>query len=143
MVELDKIRCIATDVRYWVEGRAQSDQLAGWCAIASVELFKRLREEKIDAELHVWTCSKDGMTSHVYCLVGDYIVDVTATQFHKLRDVPVFIMHQREAIQYHFYHTVAVYTTAEKFVAYQKKSKWPHNQIAYSSKTCMSRGVAA
>jgi hypothetical protein len=127
----DTVLAIATDVRYWAEGRSTNDDLNGWCAIASAELFRQLQKEEIPAEIHYSLCRLDGESCHVYLLVDDHVVDVTATQFKQLRDKPVVIMHSREAEAYDFYNADEVFYSVEDLRAYQRKHRWPAEQIAY------------
>ena len=127
----DTVLAIATDVRYWAEGRSRNDDLEGWCAIASAELFRRLKREEIPAEIHYCMDQKDLQSCHVYLVVDDYVVDVTATQFTQFRDKPVVIMHSREAEVYDFYNTNMVFRSAEDLRAYQKKLRWPADQVAF------------
>ena len=76
----DTLVTIATDVRYWAEGRAdQGDEdLNGWCAKASGQLFRVLQEEGIPAEIHMWSWHNDE-SAHVFVVVEDHVVDVTVT----------------------------------------------------------------
>jgi hypothetical protein len=124
---------IATDVRYWAEGRASSpySKLDGWCARASAELFKQLKEEDIDASIHVWN-ENTGEIAHVFVVVDDHVVDVTATQFPEFEDKPVVILHQREAEAYEFYQTKHVFHSVQELLKYQKKSRWPASQMAFA-----------
>lgn len=48
--------------------------LGGWCVLASKTLFLALRARHIPCELRFGS-------GHCYLVYGDYIVDVTATQF--------------------------------------------------------------
>jgi len=127
----DTVLAVATDVRYWAEGRSRNDDLNGWCAIASAELFRQLQKEEIPAEIHYSLDRHDGESCHVYLVVDDHVVDVTATQFKQLRDKPVVIMHSREAEAYDFYNADEVFHSVEDLRAYQKKHRWPAEQIAY------------
>jgi len=131
---LSNVVAIATDVRYWAEGRASNDciDLRGWCARASAELFKQLKAEDINAEIHAWTC---GVTdaAHVFVVVEDHIIDVTATQFREFSDTPVLVLHQREAAVYEFYQTSASFHSVQELLVWQKKSHWPGNQMAFNT----------
>jgi hypothetical protein len=128
----DTLVTIATDVRYWAEGRARSgdEDLNGWCAKASGQLFRTLQEEGIPAEIHMWAWHNDE-SAHVFVVVEDYVVDVTATQFGPFRNKPVLIMHKREAEAHEFYRTVRVFADADELRKHQKKTRWPNNQVAY------------
>lgn len=78
-----RVHQIATEVRKWCEEKNYKEQnfsrcLAGMCAIAAAELHTRLQAANIPSmiALHngVWGC-------HCFVVVGNHIVDVTATQF--------------------------------------------------------------
>lgn len=126
------VEAIATDVRYWAEGRAPSEcaNLLGWCARASAELFKQLKEEGFEAEIHAWTSPRDE-ASHVFVVVDDHVVDVTATQFKEFAEEPVLIIHQKEAQAYEFYQSDKVFHSVQELLSWQKKSRWPGHQLAF------------
>lgn len=128
----ENVEAIATDVRFWAEGRASDIQLDlnGWCARASAELFRQLAEEGIQAEIHAWTSANDA-EAHVYVVVDDHIVDVTATQYRPFRNTPIVVMHQREAEVHEFYRTVEVFHSVQDLRDWQKKNRWPPDQIAF------------
>lgn len=69
-------------------------------------------------------------SAHVYCVVDDYIVDVTATQFKQFRNERVVIMHCKEAEAYDFYQSRAVFKCADSLRRQQKKDLWPQDQVA-------------
>lgn len=127
----DIVTALATEVRWWAESRAETESLAGWCAKASARLFNELVRAGIQAEIHLWTWNRDD-SAHVYIVVDDHIVDVTATQFAEFRNVPVLIMHQREAEVHEFYRTKEVFRSVMELIRSQKKHRWPANQIAYT-----------
>jgi hypothetical protein len=131
----DIVMAEAMDVRYWAEARAtfgDADDLNGWCARASAELHRRLVKKGIASEIHMWWWDEDE-SAHVYCVVEDHIVDVTASQFHQFRNVPVVILHCREAEVYDFYQTKEVFKCADKLRKFQKKTKWPPEQVAFAA----------
>ena len=71
---------IARSVRQWAEDLAKTteeypDSLGGLCAIASAELFNRLKGAGFDNTLIAYT------DKHVYVVLDGYVIDVTATQF--------------------------------------------------------------
>jgi hypothetical protein len=127
------VSLVATQVRYWAEGKAQgkSRELDGWCAIASAHLFNELKKLGIECEIHAWV-HKSG-EAHVYVVVDDHVIDVTATQFREFRNTPVVMMHQREAEQHEFYQTVSVFHSVEDLRKWQQKGRWPKHQIAYGA----------
>lgn len=122
----------ALDVRYWAEGKAtfgREDDLAGWCAKASAELHRRLQKMDIDSEIHMWYWDRDD-SAHVFLVVDDYVVDVTASQFSQFKDMLVNIMHVRLAEVYTFYQSAEMFTSADTLRRVQRKRKWPHDQVA-------------
>ena len=123
---------VATDVRHWAEEQAtfgEYDDLNGWCAKASAELYRRLKKVGIASEIHMWVWDLDE-SAHVYCVVDDYVVDVTASQFKQFRNTRVNIMHCKEAEAYDFYQSKEVFKCADSLRRQQKKDRWPTNQIA-------------
>lgn len=131
----DTVMAVATDVRCWAESKAElgaNDSLNGWCAIASAELYRKLKDKGIAAEIHMWHWDLDG-SAHVYCVVDDYVVDVTASQFKQFKNTRVVLMHTREAEVYDFYRTVEVFKCADSLRKNQRKNKWPPAQVAYAA----------
>jgi len=124
----DTISAIAQGVRYWAEAKSNRDDLSGWCAKCSAELHRRLEKEGIYAEIHL--CDTE-WGSHVYLVVEDHIVDVTATQFSSFYP-DVMIRHQREMDGEEFFTTTETFKSVDKLRELQKKNKWPSYQIAYS-----------
>lgn len=72
----------------------------------------------------------DGWGSHVYLVVDDHVVDVTATQFDEFRGTPVVIAHYKEAEQHYFYQSSEIFGTPKELRKFQRKTGWPKNQIA-------------
>lgn len=132
---MSAVKLIATDVRLWAEDlaygrdRVEDADLNGYCAIASAELHKRLTKVGIPATLHlsIQSCG----SCHVYCVVSDYIVDVTATQFRELRAHPVYIIHHREGQQYYFYDDTEVFKDHRALRRHQVQTGWPQHQVAH------------
>lgn len=129
----DKIHAIATDVRFWTEGKAafanyNPNDLMGWCAIASAELFRRLKNAGVDAEIHMST----EWNAHVFLIVEDHVIDVTATQFGHFRDTPIVIMHHRIADEHDFYQTSYTFESPKDLRTFQLKQRWPKAQVAYA-----------
>jgi hypothetical protein len=128
--ELQKrVTVIAKRVREWTQQKADDrnynpDNLCGWCAISAAELFRQLKREKIDAELHY-------VSGHCFVVVEDYIVDVTATQFREFEKVNINIIHIKEAEQHWYYQTMKVFTTAAGLREHQLKERWPRKQICH------------
>ncbi len=121
---IDLIKWTAEQVRYWAEGRAVGSEgeedLSGWCAIASAELWRQLAAEGIAAEIHCWVCPKDQESAHVYLVVEDHVVCITATQFRAMRDIPVFIEHVKEASRYDWFNGQHIFKTPEELIRWQK-----------------------
>lgn len=127
-----RVEAIATDVRYWAEGKCgySHTNLMGWCARASAQLFKQLEKDGIAAEIHAWTCPLSGC-AHVFVVVDDHVVDVTATQFMDFENTPVVIMHYKEAQAHDFYQGQNVFNSVKKLRSWQKENRWPAHQMAY------------
>lgn len=124
-----QIEVVAWDVRYWTESKSDKENLCGMCAIATAELWVRLKNIGIKSEIHLW---EGNYGSHVFLVVDDHIVDVTATQFPKFKDNLVLIIHQRKAQGISHYQTSEIFLSAEELRRFQKKSKWSAKQIAFS-----------
>jgi hypothetical protein len=65
-------------------------------------------------------------------VVDDHVVDVTATQFNKMRGIPVYIEHVKEAERWDWYQGGEVFRTPEDLIKYQKKVRWSKDQVAWS-----------
>lgn len=133
----DRVHSIAQDVRLWAEGRAQSDEnsyasLVGYCAIASAKLFSELQKKGFDPEIHIWV---HGLLpdAHVFIILEDHVVDITATQFRDFEQETVVIMHVKEAEAFKHWHSILSFDSVKELIAYQKKTRWPRDQIAYSA----------
>jgi hypothetical protein len=130
-----KVHDIAMGVRSWAEelarkrGHSDDFDLNGFCAIASAELFRRLKREAISAELQMATCWQG---SHVYIVVEDHIVDVTATQFLEMRNEIVVIRHEKELCHLWYYVTSHVFVEPKKLRNAQIEWDWPLDQIAFA-----------
>jgi hypothetical protein len=128
----DRVTICAQQVRDWAQERAEKskyhpEDLLGWCAITAAELHKILKDQEIDSVIHV----HNDMYSHAFVVVEDHVVDVTATQFREFADKPVVIMHKREAEVFDYYNTDEEFATGAELRKWQRKHKWPRNQIAY------------
>jgi hypothetical protein len=126
-----KVLPIAKRVREWTERKAErarynQHNLCGWCAISAAQLFRELRRENIDAELHY-------VSGHCFVVVNDYIVDVTATQFSKFENVEINIIHYKMAKEtYWYYDTEKTFDTPTKLREHQIKKDWPQREICYT-----------
>jgi len=131
----EQVTAIATDVRFRIQRKADSldynpDDLNGWCAIASAWLHRELARVKIKSSLHLW---RGDHGSHVFLVVDDHVVDITATQFSEFAGAPVVILHSKEAQVYEFYNTSEQFNTVKDLQKYQQKRRWPQEQIAYTN----------
>tara|TARA_R110000868_G_scaffold391553_1_gene661767 strand:+ start:137 stop:547 length:411 start_codon:yes stop_codon:yes gene_type:complete len=135
-MNLDLVQSIATDVRYWAEGVAEGTykegDLNGMCAIASAELWRHLNRKGIKAELHGWICPQDEQSAHVFLVVDDHVVDITATQFSKLKNKIVFIEHKKMAERWDWYRSQDVFNDPKELIRWQKTWGWPGDQVARS-----------
>ena len=126
-----KVLPIAKRVRTWTEKKAERARynphnLCGWCAISAAQLFRELRREGIDAELHY-------VSGHCFVSVDDHIVDVTATQFSKFENVEINIIHLKEAQQtFCYYETEKTFDSPTKLRDHQIKNNWPKREICYT-----------
>lgn len=132
-----RVVSLARAARAWAEERSDaaesySEDLCGWCAIASGQLHREFVRQDIPAEIHMWEQYPDGRGScHVFLVVEDHIVDVTATQFTEFANEPVVILHRSKAYDYDFYRTTKVFVSANALRKHQKVSGWPQHQMAY------------
>lgn len=91
MEQLIHARNAARAVRRWAEKAYShtrySKTLNGYCSVCSYRVWKRLKAKGIDARFVI-----NYYESHAYVLVGEYVVDVTATQFGKFPKVMVRLL---------------------------------------------------
>jgi hypothetical protein len=132
---LSKVQEISEEVRDWTEQLAEkktsNKRLAGYCAIASARLHKELGRIGINAELHVWN-DPAGRSAHVFVVVDDYVIDVTATQFQQFINQPIVIMHHREAETYPFYNSSEIYKNSAMLRKAQLRQGWTIDQVAFA-----------
>ncbi len=124
----------ARQVRAWTEARDDSleypsEDLNGWCAIASGQLSRLLHTLEINHEIHIAECP---LGCHVYIVVNDHIIDITATQFQKYRNEPVLFEHRALVSGDWFYKPMHVFENADALREHQVQNKWHRHQIAYS-----------
>ena len=133
---LTQIQDIALSVRAWTENEAikredsydVDDGLNGFCAIASGELHKRLKKANISSEIHM---AMGDLGCHVFVMVGDYIVDVTATQFEEFKFEPVLIKHSKELDDMWAFTSDKKFDSAAALRKHQMATGWPRSQICY------------
>lgn len=128
----DTVWTIAQGVRSWATIRAEKanynpKDLCGWCAISAARMFEELKQVKISAEIHM----HNNFPCHVFLVVDDHVVDVTATQFKETATIPILIMHTKEAERYDFYKSTEQFSSTLELQKYQKKNRWPKHQIAF------------
>lgn len=128
---MNTISEIAKSVRIWVENKEirlhphKPDlTLTGWCAIASAQLLRKLKNAGIECEIHL----HDSDWCHAFVVVEDHVIDVTATQFNEFRRTPVLMLHFKEAEQYRFYQTDQVFYYPSLLRDYQIRHGWPKDQ---------------
>lgn len=89
-----KILLIAQQTREWAEKKAKKEYftygscLCGLCAIASAHLFKALKKQGFDPQIHMAE-HLFGDGSHVFITADGFLIDVTATQFEIKKKVVV------------------------------------------------------
>lgn len=132
----DQIWAAAVQVRRWAQRLSQQrqcshrDDLCGYCAIASARLWSLLRSQGIPAELHE---AETALGNHVFVVVDDHLVDVTATQFQDYRDQWVIICDRGRARRW-WWRTARVHESARDLRRHQTRVGWPRNQIALPAK---------
>ena len=127
------VKSIASQCRQWVEDRDQlernpSGSLGGWCAIAAAHLWRELQRKGIEAAIGYANMT---FSCHCYVIVDDHVLDITATQFNEFRDTSIVFVHEREAAIYKFYNTTETFSDARALRKFQKKNRWPVEQICY------------
>jgi hypothetical protein len=134
-VFLTRVYDIALAVRAEVEVLAHHrgddrEDLNGWCAIASGKLHNRLVKEGIDrAEIHM--ASDNQGSCHVFLMVDDHVLDITATQFQHFLNEAVLIRHHREVDHHWYYESSQMFRTAKELRKNQLKTGWTKKQICY------------
>ena len=128
-----RVLSVAREVREWTEMQNNkreyhSEDLVGWCAIASAQLSRRFVVEEIP---HRICMCEDDIGCHVFLIVDDHVVDVTATQFIAYEKEPVVIIHEREASACWYYQISREFQTPSELRRYQQKVGWPSDQTAY------------
>lgn len=124
---MERVRSVAEKTRKLVETtRPPGNNLMGLCAIASAKLFVALEAEGIKSEIAVYR--RDNGFSHVFLIVDDHVVDITATQFVRFCTNPVVILHEREADVHEFYRYNYKYSGVKSLRMHQKKHNWSSAQ---------------
>lgn len=124
---------VAMDVRSWAEARAEGTYMAhdlnGMCAITAAELFRRFSQIGLTPEIHAWICPYDQQSAHVFLVVDDNVVDVTATQFSMMQGQSIYVRHVREAEQWDWYQSQMHFNSIPDLQRWQKKHRWPLEQM--------------
>lgn len=133
MVSRDRIINIAQRVRNWCQEKADwsdynADDLNGWCAIAAGQLHRELSKLGIRSTIHMYDQYGE---CHVFVVVDDHVVDVTATQFREFSHKPVVLMHMKEAEVYEFYRSDRIFDSVHALRQHQRADGWNSRQIAY------------
>jgi hypothetical protein len=127
MIDLDKLRELAREVRRWAKKNRKRGthtfpcNLAGMCGIASTRLCAVLQKNGFNAVI----CYS---YYHAFVQVEDYIVDVTATQFGHAEKV--LIKESKKAKGFYYWEPRVVCKTPDEFVAYQQKTYWRERETA-------------
>lgn len=134
-MDLDKVRSIAEKARKWAEryvkrkpGYGYDEDLACLCAIASAYLCHQLQKNGVKAKI----AEND---SHCFIKIGDYAVDITATQFNdsqrafapvEIRPLAEMQVYDREWWRVQFVHKSAA-DLREHLI----KRGWPQEQVPH------------
>ena len=120
------IKNIAKGVRSWAEDMHKkqpfhyTEDLCGLCAIASAKLHKELKKQKIKSEIHF-------IDYHVFLMVDNYILDVTATQFGYRNKI---IFRRNKKNNPHCWNSSEVFQDTKELIMKQCKEGWPREQVA-------------
>jgi hypothetical protein len=128
---------VGQHVRTWAMRQAAADDsigiflcsktLGGMCARASAKLYRVLSRRGIQCTISV--VEMMGGTAHAFVEVGDYIVDVTATQFDEALDKVIVLERTSEKLNRPFWyggHRVQRFTNYRDFARYV--SDWEYTQ---------------
>lgn len=131
--QLNQIKQIATQTRRWAMRNRQRAKvpstLMGMCAIAAGELWSRLTKAGIQSKIAIRNVMCEG---HCFVIVGEYLVDITATQFNGEMKA-VEIRHRAEARkQYNFWRCTKIHDTANQLKQHQARTGWPNHQIVWT-----------
>lgn len=126
--DLDTVAIVAHKVRDWAESYAIKHSehfgkdLGGLCAITSRKIHQELKQKGIQSSLHLFEGDNYG---HCFITVGNYVVDVTATQFRVRGKV---IILPREIATRVFWISHKQFNEAGQLMKYQKETGWPYEQ---------------
>lgn len=126
--ELQIVKEVAHNVRAWAEKYAAKHRhyfpvdLGGLCAIASRRIHAQLKRKGIPSTLHLYEGDWYG---HCFVTVGNYVVDVTATQFRVRGKVMVI---PRASAKREFWQSTKRFKSEKELLAYQRDIRWPTEQ---------------
>ena len=127
----DIVTQCAQTVRNWAEDQSDDTLLGGWCARCAAELWYLLDDAGIKAEIRMHV-ARNG-SPHVFLVVEDHIVDVTATQFEPFRKHPILIIHERET-SYRYFEPTDFFANPKELLKSQKATNWHKDQMAFRSR---------
>lgn len=110
---------------------AVSDDMTGYCAVGSAYLSNLLTKAGIPHEIHM---SRQRFGDHVYVVVEDYIVDVTASQFNGWPWLveplnPIEVRHRISLTDDHLHwKTATTFSAIDELSALIDSEVWPEEQ---------------
>jgi hypothetical protein len=138
MINWDLVKDLAEQVRRWAEDYVKKDVicglpcLSGMCAKSAARLNKLLTKHEIDAKLCLAATPRPygkGSTCHVFNMINNTIVDVTATQFNTNED-DVVIKPFKEGASPWYWQTATVFNNPDELRTSQVNLRWPEYQTA-------------
>jgi hypothetical protein len=143
IVVASDIRRVARRVRYWAEQEASKagipPNLECFCAIGARKLFQELKKEKFPKlKLAVFD---DGDEAHCFVLCGNYLVDVTASQFGGSKVVVRHKNRSPDYLPYFWKHDHNTFKTVKAFNTYVEG--WPSEQVTLEGLIASKRAVVA
>lgn len=127
---LRAITSAARWVRNWAEENhhvfGHDKDMCGMCAIASGMLHLRLADRGISSTLIL---NELGFGSHVFLVVDNLVVDVTATQFEGFETADVVVMSRQQAADHEWWSGGVEIDNVKDLHQRQKEGRWPESQI--------------
>jgi hypothetical protein len=116
---------LAKQVRLWAETKSERydfpTDLSGMCCIVSRKLFRVLKANGLKPKIHLRQARWD---SHAFVVCNGWIVDVTASQFGKIR---VWVVRQ-EKYATGKWKTTEVFNSDRTFLRFMRKIHWSECQ---------------
>lgn len=127
----EQIRLIAAQARRWaellvVEHDEAPSALRGFCARAAVKLATLLKAAGFQPEI---VMAQGAYASHVFVIVDDKIVDVTATQF----GAQAIVVIDRTAVHEWWWIPSKTWPDIEELREHQLLKGWPEHQVIHPS----------